>query len=123
MEDGPTLDFKLQFLLGQRWLAMQKPSALCSSKKRWPNMLYKRWPNILYKRWPNMLGKRWFSVSKWKLLTMFIFNFHFLNCSHAILHVIYLSFRQTKPEIYWKENERIFTLVVICIKDVLLVIV
>ena len=53
-------------------------------------------PTMLYKRWPNMLGKRWLSVwlsvSKWKLLTMFFFNFHFLNGSHAILHVIYLSF-------------------------------
>ena len=47
--------------------------------KRWPNMLYKRLPNMFYKRWPNMLGKRWLSVNKWKLSTMFFFNFHFLN--------------------------------------------
>ena len=98
--------------LGQRWslgcnfcwanvgCAMQKPSALCSSKKRWPNMLYKRWPNMvykrwpnmlykrwpnmLYKRWPNMLGKRWFSVSKWKLLTMFFLIFIF-----SIVHMLF----------------------------------
>ena len=71
-------------MLNKRWSNMLY--------KRWPNMLYKRWPNMLYKRWPNMLGKRWLSVSKWKLSTMFFFNFHFLNGSHAILHVIYLSF-------------------------------
>ena len=44
-----------------------------------------------------MLGKRWFSVSKWKLLTiMFFFYFYFLNCSHAIFHVIYLSYKTDK---------------------------
>ena len=82
-------------MLYKRWLNMLY--------KRWPNMLYKRWPtmlsmskrwpmaNMLYKRWPNMLGKRWLSVSKWKLLTMFFFYFHFRNGSHAFLHVICLS--------------------------------
>ena len=50
---------RLQFSLGQRWLRDAKPSSLCSSKKCWPNMLYKRWPDMLYKRWPNMLYKRW----------------------------------------------------------------
>ena len=78
--------------VGPTLVGNANPSALCSSKKRWPNMLYKRWPNMLYKhwpnmlykrwpnmlykRWPNMLGKRWFSVSKWKLLTMFFLYFN-----------------------------------------------
>ena len=91
-EVGPTLGFNLQFSFGQRWLAMHNHQHFAHPKNVGTTCCTNVGPTCCINDGPTYWANVGSLVNKWKLLTIFFFNFHFLNCPHAVPHVIYLSF-------------------------------